>query len=192
MPWSEAEWLNPPPSVTYTEGAMVVEARQGSDFWSQTHYGFVRDSGHALLTRLTPGLAVEVSFLVDFDELYDQAGVMLRVDPQHWIKAGVEMTDGVPHLGAVATFGRSDWSLAPVPDWQGSLVTVRMSWTGSSVTIRARREAEPWRVIRLVPFPEVAAAAAGPYCCAPERGGLRTRFTGFSIGPADRDLHSQP
>ncbi|MBC6456531.1 DUF1349 domain-containing protein [Actinomadura sp. HBU206391] len=190
--WSEATWLNPPLAVEPDGDDLVVTTRDRTDFWRTTSYGFVRDDGHALLTGLPDGSAVEVSFLASFDELYDQAGVMVRVDAQTWIKAGVEMTDGVPHLGAVVTRGRSDWSLAPVPEYAGREVTVRASRSGDAVTIRARCEDRPWRMVRLAPLAPEAAAFAGPFCCSPQREGLRVRFTRFAVGPADAALHAVP
>ena len=33
-------------------------------------------------------------FRGDFAAQYDQAGLMLRVDAEHWIKAGIEFADG--------------------------------------------------------------------------------------------------
>jgi hypothetical protein len=41
---------------------------------------------------------------------YDQAGVLVRVDPRGWLTAATEPTDGVPHPGAVRTHGQSDQS----------------------------------------------------------------------------------
>ena len=125
LPWSSAEWLNPPAGATEDGTGLLVTAREGSDFWRTTGYGFVRDDGHALLTAFPAGSAVEVGFVADLPELYDQAGLLVRVDESHWIKAGVETSDGAPQLGAVVTHGSSDWSLAPVPEWAGREVTVR-------------------------------------------------------------------
>lgn len=189
LDWSDGTWLNPP-AHTATDGAeLVVTTRDSTDFWRTTSYGFVRDDGHALLTELSAGSAVEVTFLADFDTLYDQAGVLVRTDEENWIKAGVEMTDGAPQVGAVATRGVSDWSMAPVPEWAGRPVTVRASRSGDAVTVRARADGEPWRMIRLTPLDPAAKASAGPYCCSPQRAGLRVRFTRFAVGPADRRLH---
>ncbi|MGW1092258.1 DUF1349 domain-containing protein [Streptomyces sp. NPDC002596] len=187
--WSGATWLNPPLVVEADAAGLLVTTRNRSDFWRTTSYGFVRDDGHALLAELTTGSAVEVTFQAQFDALYDQAGVMVRVDDQTWIKAGVEMTDAVPHLGAVVTRGQSDWSMAPVPDWAGRQVTVRASRDGDAVTIRARCEEGPWRMVRLAPLAPNAAASAGPFCCSPQREGLQVRFTRFVSGPADTSLH---
>ncbi|MFJ9454060.1 DUF1349 domain-containing protein [Kitasatospora sp. NPDC101447] len=187
--WHEGSWLNQPERARADGTDLLVTARGRSDFWRTTGYGFVRDDGHALLTGFPPGSATEVTFVADFGALYDQAGLLIRVDPQTWIKAGVEMSDGLPHLGAVVTRGVSDWSLAPVPEWHGREVTVRASRSGDAVTVRARCEDGPWRLIRLAPLPPAAPAAAGPFCASPERDGLQVRFTRFAQGPADVTLH---
>ncbi|MEU1619302.1 DUF1349 domain-containing protein [Streptomyces sp. NPDC005722] len=190
--WDEATWLNAPQHAEADGSGLLVTTRDRSDFWRTTGYGFVRDDGHALLAAFPADSSVEVTFRADFDTLYDQAGLMIRVDAETWIKAGIEMSDGVPHLGAVVTRGVSDWSLAPVPDWAGRSVTVRASRSGDAVTIRARRDDGPWRLVRLAPLDPDAAAGAGPFCCSPERAGMRVAFTGFTRGAADSALHEEP
>src|SRR5579863_8854901 len=112
--WSAGAWLNPPPAAIVVGDDLLVTAAAGSDFWQETSYGFRRDSGHALLAPFEEGRSVEVSFVVDFGALYDQAGLLVRVSERAWIKAGVEMSDGSPQLSAVVTHGSSDWSVAPV------------------------------------------------------------------------------
>jgi uncharacterized protein len=187
--WDDGSWLNPPLAAEPDGDALVVTTRRDTDFWRTTSYGYVNDDGHALLTGFPAGSAIEVSFVADFTELYDQAGLMIRVDAENWIKAGMELSDGLPQLGAVVTRGVSDWSTAPVPEWSGHQVTVRASRSGDAVTVRARCEDEPWRMIRLAPLDPDATAAAGPFCCSPTREGLAVRFTGFIQGPADASLH---
>jgi hypothetical protein len=188
--WDTAVWLNEPPEVRLDGRDLLVTTARGSDFWRTTSYGFERDSGHALLVPFPGGSAVEVSFEAAFDELYDQAGVMVRVDPRTWLKAGIEMTEDVPNLSAVLTDGRSDWSLAPVPEWTGRTVTVRVSRSGDALTVRARAGRDPWRTVRLAPLAPGAPAMAGPFCCSPQREGLNVRFTRFAAGPADAGLHA--
>jgi regulation of enolase protein 1 (concanavalin A-like superfamily) len=190
--WSAADWLTPPASAVEDGKDLVVTTRTGSDFWRTTSYGFVHDDGHALLTPMPDPGAVEVTFSAGLPDLYDQAGLLLRVDAETWLKAGVERTDGAWHLGAVVTLGASDWSLAPVPEWQGRDVTVRASRAGDAVTIRARVASEPWRTVRLAPFPAGVPVLAGPMCCSPQGPGAQVRFTRFVMGPADADLHLAP
>jgi regulation of enolase protein 1 (concanavalin A-like superfamily) len=186
--WRGGHWLNPPRVVHSDGDDLLVTAAAGSDFWQGTYYGFRRDSGHALLAPFAQGQAVEVSFLVDYSTLYDQAGLVVRVDELTWVKAGVEISDGVPQLAAVVTHGLSDWSVAEMPDWAGKVVTLRASWAADALILRARTDGD-WRMLRLASFPATEAASAGPYCCAPERDGLTVRFIDWRFDQADAALH---
>ena len=187
--WDAATWFNSPEAVKHEGTDLLVTAKNGSDLWRTTSYGFVHEDGHGLLVPLPAGTAVEVTFLADFSEQFDQAGVLILVDEQNWIKTGIEFCDGAPQLGAVVTRGVSDWSTAPVPDWFGHLVTMRVSRSGDAITVRARRGDGPWQLVRLAPLAPDAEASAGPLCCAPTRDGLVIRFTRFVTGPADTTLH---
>jgi regulation of enolase protein 1 (concanavalin A-like superfamily) len=168
---------------------LLVTAARGSDAWRHTAYGFVRDDAHALLAPLADPGAVEVTFDAAYTEQFDQAGLVLRADAGTWVKAGVEVSDGELQVGAVVTLGRSDWSVAPVPGWAGRRVTVRASRAGDAVTVRARVDDEPFRLVRVAPFPAGVPVSAGPYCCAPTRDGLVVRFRSWTTGPADVQLH---
>ena len=42
------------------------------------------------------------------ETLYDQAGLMLRIDERNWLKAGIEFVDGRQMLSVVAT--THEWS----------------------------------------------------------------------------------
>lgn len=130
-----------------------------------------------------------MTFVAAFEEQFDQAGVFLRINEFKWIKAGVEFADSNPQLGAVVTDGSSDWSVAPVPSWSGRKVTVRASRSKDAVTIRARVDDEPFRLVRLAPFDADAVVSAGPFCCAPTRSGLDVRFLSWVVTPADSSLH---
>ncbi|GIP24312.1 DUF1349 domain-containing protein [Paenibacillus sp. J22TS3] len=192
IPWSQGVWSDTPRSYIEKEGNLVVEASEGSDYWQKTMYDFVHDNGHSLLGPWNGEDAVEVSFhLEGFDHLYDQAGLMLWSHSGQWIKAGVEINDGVPHVGAVVTDGFSDWSLAPVPDWAGQTVTIRASRMRDAVIIRARTEQHPWQTVRVCRLAEVD-WQAGPFLCAPTSGGLKVAFTRWVRTKPDADLHADP
>jgi regulation of enolase protein 1 (concanavalin A-like superfamily) len=190
--WSEGKWLTLPKTASEVGKHLVVEAVEGSDHWEKTLYGFQHDSGHALLAPWAERDAIEVSFrLRGFTELYDQAGLMLWHGPQHWIKAGVELNDGVPHLGAVVTSELSDWSCAPVPEWTDAIVTIRASRARDAVMLRASANGGPWRMLRVAPFGH-AGAQAGPFFCAPKRAGFQVTFTRWARAEPDVDLHTDP
>ncbi len=190
IPWDEGVWVHPPAQVLERgDGSLLVEAREGSDAWVNTYYGFVHDNAHALLVPAAVPTAYEVTFRVDYDQLYDQAGLLLSVDAGSWVKSGVEISDGVPQVGAVVTGPQgSDWSAAPVPGWAGRDVTIRASLDREAVVLRARADQEPWQFLRLAPLPP-GPLRIGPYLCAPQRSGLSVAFSRFARGDQDPQLH---
>lgn len=182
-------WTTDPVDARLVGEHLAVTAREASDAWRHTSYNFVHDTEHALVAPLGLEGAVEVGFTLNFDRQFDQAGVFLRVDETEWIKAGVEIVEGVAHVGAVVTHGTSDWSMAPVPEWFSRNVTIRLSRHTDAVTIRARVEEEPWRLVRVANLGRSAVAQAGLYCCSPSRAGLTVTFTTYGVGPRDETLH---
>ncbi|MFJ6678429.1 DUF1349 domain-containing protein [Microbacterium sp. NPDC091382] len=187
--WSEGTWTTPPVAAEERDGMLLVTAAEGSDAWRLTSYGFVHDTEHALVAPLPDGSAMEVEFEIPFEAQFDQAGLFVRVDDARWVKAGIEYADGALQLGAVVTDGMSDWSLAPVPDWSGRRITVRVSRDGTALTVRAGAAGEELRLVRVVPFAADLEASAGPFVCAPSRAGLTVPFAAWRRGVADADLH---
>lgn len=187
--WDRGTWRNPPANVVTDGRTLKVTAAENSDAWRHTSYGFVHDSAHALLAPLPAEGAVEVSFLLDYSEQFDQAGIYLHVSESVWIKAGVEVSDGVPQVGAVVTHRVSDWSMAPVPEWINREITVRLSRAGNAVNIRARAGDEPFRLVRVAPLEKTAVAKVGPFCASPTRADLTTTFTRWVETDADATLH---
>lgn len=182
-------WTHEPQASVLDGDVFRVTAVEGSDAWRTTSYGFVHDSEHALRQPTDGPFSVEASFVLDYTEQFDQAGVFLRVDERTWIKAGVEFSDGAPQLGAVVTRGFSDWSVSPVPEWVGRVVTVRASRDGDAVTIRAWAEGDEPRLVRVAYLDPEAVVSAGLLCAAPTRAGLTVTFTGFRVGAPDEALH---
>src|SRR5690242_2644914 len=115
------EWHCEPPAWRDEGGVLTVTTAHGSDFWRKTHYGFVRDSGHVRFERVSGDFTVEVKVTGEYAALYDQAGLMVRLDEANWIKTGIEYVEGAQQLSAVATRYVSDRSVAPAPRTPPSL-----------------------------------------------------------------------
>jgi Protein of unknown function (DUF1349) len=90
--WDDGHWLNAPAATAREGRHLIVTSVEGSDFWRTTAYGFIHDDGHALLRPLQIGEATEVSFILDYDQQFDQAGVLVRASETTWVKAGVEIS----------------------------------------------------------------------------------------------------
>ena len=189
VPWSAGSWTHPTVAAIERDGDLVVTAAEGSDAWRLTSYGFVHDSEHALVAPFPKDCAMEVEFTATFSEQFDQAGIFVRVSAQRWVKAGVEFADGRASVSAVVTDGRSDWSLAPTPNWGGHRVLLRVSRSGDALTIRARWEGAAFQLVRVVPFEQDLVASGGPFICAPTRAGLTVRFHAWRTTEPDAGLH---
>ena len=165
-------WLNEPQVWSGDASDLTVAVEPETDFWRTTHYGFIRDSGHFADTG-----QLGVRFRGDFADQYDQAGLMLRIDEEHWIKAGLEL-DGQLWLSVVVTNGVSDWSQqpAPAPDADG-FYAIRAVREGDSVQILCGDQP-----VRLAPFPETGDLQSGPMCAAPKGPGFSARFRALSPG----------
>jgi regulation of enolase protein 1 (concanavalin A-like superfamily) len=178
-------WLNRPEVLVQDAGALRFRTAEGGDFWRQTHYGFERASGHALLCDMPERFAAEVEFAGRFEAKYEQAGLLLWQSAQRWIKAGIEYADGRPNLAVVVTDGRSDWSMAPadpgVTAWR-----LRMTATDTAVIVHARG-AGGWQILRVSGFVAGAGVRLGPMACSPLSAGLEVTFREMTLGPVPDD-----
>lgn len=187
---TEFRWLNEPEEWQGDAGRLVVTTGDRTDFWRETFYGFIRDSGHAWLTPVSGDFSATVSFKGDYRELYDQAGMMLRLDETHWIKAGIEFTDGLMHFSVVVTRGVSDWSVIPLHSASADTeVFSRITRHGDAVRVQFHLGDGRWQMARLCPFP-AGDAAVGVTACSPERRGFQASFRDIRVGPPiPRQLH---
>jgi len=183
------QWLNAPATSEVSEHSLTITTDQNTDFWRETHYGFTRDTGHFLGVATGDGFTATVRIQGEFRSLYDQAGLMVRIDEKRWVKTGVEFTDGQAFLSTVVTNGKSDWSVSqPFKELEDFYIRVTLS--NGAMRIQASRDGRFWPLLRLAPFPAASTYQVGPTACTPERSGLVVRFSEFEITPATtKDLH---
>lgn len=58
----DLEWLNEPPEWRAEGSTLHAVTGEGTDFWRETHYGFVRDSGHFRFARTSGDFTAHVLF----------------------------------------------------------------------------------------------------------------------------------
>ncbi len=177
------QWLNEPSAWHDEDGILRVTTGDHTDFWRRTHYGFVRDDGHARLAPVASDFTAEVAFRGDWRALYDQAGLLLRLDAATWVKAGVEYVADKRMLSVVVTRDVSDWSTMPCPvdaEW----ITIRLTRIGEALHVHWSADGRAPAMLRLAFFP-AGPAAVGPMCCSPQRAGLTVAFRDFRIGPPE-------
>jgi regulation of enolase protein 1 (concanavalin A-like superfamily) len=188
---TDFRWLNEP--TDWKGDALSLELRTSdrTDFWRKTFYGFIRDNGHAFLRKVSGDFTASATVIGDYRELYDQAGLFLRIDETKWIKTGIEFTDGLMHFSVVVTNGVSDWSVIPLHEAEPSdPVSVRLTRHDDAVRVQFSIGGAPWQMARLCPFP-AEDAKVGVMACSPQRAGFSARFRDLQIGPPiSRELHA--
>ena len=94
-------WYNEPAVWAANDATLTVTADPGTDFWRKTHYGFIRDNGHFYYQEVAGDFRCEVKVSGGYAALYDQAGLMVRLDAETWLKCGIEFVEGVQYVSAV-------------------------------------------------------------------------------------------
>ncbi len=178
--WSDAVWVNEPTRWRRQGADLSLTADGGTDFWRHTHYGFVRDSGHAALTRVPGEFVATVEVQADYRDQYDQAGLMVRLDETVWLKCGIELLDGVHQVSAVVTRDHSDWSVVPLPAPPGTL-RLRVDRAGGTLEVRYALDGGPETLLRQAHLTGAETLRVGPMLASPKGGGITARFRGFAV-----------
>lgn len=105
------QWFNEPAEWSVDEGRLTMRATPHSDYWRVSHYGFTVDDAPFCYALYGGEFEAKVRISGDYRVRFDQAGLMLRIDAENWIKAGIEYVDGKYNLSVVVTHRTSDWSV---------------------------------------------------------------------------------
>lgn len=104
-------WFNEPETWEIHQGQLSMEVTPQSDYWRISHYGFTVDDAPFYYATYGGEFEAKVKITGDYRERFDQAGLMLRIDHENYIKAGIEFVDGKFNLSTVVTHHTSDWSV---------------------------------------------------------------------------------
>ena len=186
----DGRWLNEPRVWSVDPaGDLSMVTDKGTDFWRETHYGFTRDSGHFLGFTAPAAFTAQLRIRGQYQKLYDQAGIMVRVDERRWVKAGIELSDGRAMLSSVLTDGKSDWATGPY-EHDAQDFWMRATVAKGVLRLQVSADGKTWPLVRLAPFPAAPSYQVGPMACTPERDGLAIRFSDLRITPPlGKDLH---
>ncbi|MFB3920211.1 MAG: DUF1349 domain-containing protein [Terriglobia bacterium] len=167
-------WMNSPPGVEARDGWLAFAPGNKTDFWQKTFSGDSNDNGHFLYLELSGDFIAETKVTGDFQNQYDHAGLMLRQDATHWIKADAENDPvGTPTLGVVVTRGTSDWSVSrPAP----KEFILRLERRGDLVEVKTTSGGQSWSLLRQTTSHFDDPVKVGLFAACPVKAGFRVRF----------------
>ena len=108
------QWFNEPAQWEIDGNTLLMDVTPQTDYWRISHYGFTVDDAPFLYTLRGGEFEVKVKISGDYQTRFDQSGLMLRIDHENYIKAGIEFVDGKYNLSTVVTHHTSDWSIIPL------------------------------------------------------------------------------
>lgn len=182
-------WLNEPNSWSVNGTSLEFTTAKSSDFWRHTHYHFVHDNGHMYGVKLCGGFTIQVRIRSNLADLYDQVGLMVRVDEAHWVKFGLEYSDGHCCLSVVVTNENSDWSMSEFHADTSDL-WLRLTVAEGVVRAQVSTDGHTWPLVRLAPFTISTVYWVGPMACSPTGTGLAVQFSELLLAPpSGKDLH---
>jgi regulation of enolase protein 1 (concanavalin A-like superfamily) len=178
------QWYNEPAQWSDDGGTISITTDAKTDYWRKTHYGFIRDNGHFYYQAVTGNFLAQVKLIGQYRDLYDQGGLMVRVDETTWIKCGIEYVEGVQQASAVVTRDFSDWSVSPLSQ-NPSSIWLRVKGELPAVEVSYSLDGHNFTLLRLAYLAEVAQVQVGVMACSPDGTGFDITFGEFSIQPLD-------
>lgn len=181
---ADATWINPPARFERGDDTLRIWTEPGTDLWQRTFYGFRNDNPHMLcFTTAEPywTFAVRVDFA--YTGLYDQAGIVVYQDSEHWMKACAEAGGDHPTmLGSVVTnAGYSDWATQLIPaDWH--TLWYRLSRRESDFRVDWSADGRDFHQLRLCHLGNSTGAVRyGLMACSPKDGSFEATFSDLAL-----------
>lgn len=176
---NELNWFNEPEQWKIENNKLIIFPEK-TDFWQKTHYGFEYDNGHFLFYKTENDKNFVLSSHVHFfpKHQYDQAGLMVRLTKDFWIKTSVEYeNEELSRLGSVVTnFGYSDWSTQDFSSKTNEL-TFRIVKDGNDYLIEFKEINSDWSQLRIAHlFSDEKYIQCGIYACSPTKPGYKAEF----------------
>lgn len=133
------KWSNMPERMDLgvtSRDKLTVGAGAETDAWCKTYYDPIIDKENVPMLGLEwdGDFSAQTRLQLEPKHQFDQAGLMVRFGPEHWIKAGIEFCDGVARLSVVATNVHSDWTCHGTRDLAAS-TTVTIHRKGSHFVV---------------------------------------------------------
>lgn len=177
---SRMTWLNPPANEHYDAGTLTARAKGKTDFWRKTFFGYITDNGHFLHVEQAGEFTFQARISGNYSQLYDQAGLMVRLDEKNWMKCGTELFDGKRWASVVFTRDFSDWSTMEDLS-QNAPVYWRVARRKDSLETLISKDGEKFTSVRQGYFPANVPVKVGVMVAAPEGQGFDAVFDALML-----------
>ncbi len=174
------QWFNEPSQWEIKDKKLTLFATPQSDYWRIAHYGFTVDDAPFLYTTYGGEFEAKVKITGDYRERYDQAGMMIRIDHENYIKTGIEYVDGKYNLSAVVTHHTSDWSVITL-DRAVPFVWIKAVRRLDAVEIYYSYDDQTYTLMRIAWLQDNTPVQVGLMAASPDGQGFQASFEHFQV-----------
>lgn len=174
------QWFNEPSEWSADGGRLTMQVTPHTDYWRISHYGFTVDDAPFLYAEYGGEFEAKVRISGDYKVRFDQAGMMLRIDCENYIKAGIEYVDGKYNISAVVTHHTSDWSVIAL-DRPVEFIWIKAVRRLDAVEIFYSFDDVEYTLMRNAWMQDNRPMRVGLMAASPDGEGFEARFDGFSV-----------
>lgn len=174
------QWFNEPEEWEIQGNTLIMDVTPHTDYWRISHYGFTVDDAPFLHTLRGGEFEVKVKISGDYKTRFDQAGLMLRIDHENYIKTGIEYVDGKYNLSTVVTHHTSDWSIIPL-EKPVPYIWIKAVRRLDAVEIFYSFDDREYTMMRNAWLQDNHPVMVGIMGASPDGEGFKAKFENFSI-----------
>ena len=173
-------WFNEPVSYEIKGKTLTMDVPGHCDYWRISHYGFTVDDAPFYYATYGGEFEAKVKISGEYKVRFDQAGMMIRIDKENWLKAGIEYVDGKYNLSAVVTHHTSDWSIIPL-EKPVPFVWIKAVRRLDAIEIFYSFDDQEYTLMRNAWMQDNHPIMVGLMGASPDGQGFEARFEHFSI-----------
>lgn len=114
--YSLTGWNNEPAEpISVKDAEISMQVPPKTDCWRKTRNSITRDNAPFHWQTVSGDFEIVSKISGDLSNIYDKAGLMVRVDEENWILSGLEFFNSTMNHSTCITKDHTDWSLTPLP-----------------------------------------------------------------------------
>ena len=173
-------WFNEPDHWQINAGTLTMDVTPNSDYWRISHYGFTVDDAPFYYAEYGGEFEAKVKISGDYKVRFDQAGMMIRLDHENYIKTGIEFVDGKYNLSTVVTHKTSDWSVIAL-DRPVDYIWIKAVRCLDAVEIFYSFDDKEYQMMRNAWIEANHPVKIGMFAACPDGNGFKARFENFVV-----------
>ena len=173
-------WFNEPEHWAISGNTLEMDVPPKSDYWRISHYGFTVDDAPFYYAEYGGEFEAKVKVSGDYKVRFDQAGMMIRLDHENYIKTGIEFVDGKYNISTVVTHKTSDWSVTAL-DRPVDFIWIKAVRRLDAIELYYSFDDKTWQMMRNAWVEANHPVKIGMFAACPDGDGFKARFSNFKV-----------